>query len=869
MPLPPPARLRLPLNWILLTPFLVQIVAVVGVTGWLSYRSGQRAVANLATGLLVQAKARISGHLDQLLTQAELIVQANAYALEQQQISLQQPEALQAYFEQQLRRKQPTPQAIYAADPEGRYLLVDDRQQLEWITDPTNLTRSIFAIDALGKRGKPIGQSAYDPRQRPWYQAAIAAKGPIWTPIYPFASGGAGITTAQAVRDATGRLLSVTAVDLELQDLDRFLGSIRLSRASQVFIFETSGFLVANSTTASSLKKLANPHGVPPQAQTVQRILATESTSVPIRESARFLQAEAGTFDALQSTLTYEVMIQNERHFLSVQPYRFGQSGVEWLVAIVVPERDFTQQLEENRRSTLLLCVMALFLAIAVGYLTAKSITRTLARLTQAADTVIEGEWPVANLEGGESQEMSALVQSFDRMVAHLKMTFGELENFAYQDSLTGLYNRAGFLSHLEYAIATAQKVSPPSFALLLLNIDGFKLIENGLGHGTAELLLKSVGERLQALLPNPGAQQIYLARIERDEFAILVSGDLTDQKILAIAEQILQGFQQPFHLGLRDVLVTACIGLVIDRGDRKHPQELLHDAHLAKLSAKDQGKGTYTVFDGLMRQAATERLQLEADLQQAIARDELELWYQPIIDAEQNQIEGFEALVRWRHPEAGLIPPGKFIPLAEANGTILDMGQWILQTACHQMKQWQQTYPAFATAFMSVNVSAQQLLLPDFTAQIAQILRETGLEGRYLQIEITESAAVSQPRAIAAKFKYLQSLGVLICIDDFGTGYSHLSYLADLPINGLKIDRSFVDHLGASATSRELTHTILCLARGLNLEATAEGVETAVQLEELRELGCLSFQGYFFSRPIPAGDVPNLYTIISPSQQR
>jgi EAL domain-containing protein (putative c-di-GMP-specific phosphodiesterase class I) len=253
------------------------------------------------------------------------------------------------------------------------------------------------------------------------------------------------------------------------------------------------------------------------------------------------------------------------------------------------------------------------------------------------------------------------------------------------------------------------------------------------------------------------------------------------------------------------------------------------------------------------MRLETTERLQLEADLQYAIARDELELWYQPIFILNPERIASLEALIRWQHPTTGMVSPIKFIPIAEETGTIVSIGIWVLRTACDQMRVWQEQCPLFQAVTVSVNVSAQQLLLPDFATQVEQILQETGLEGRYLQLEITESAAVSQPSSISEKLMRLQALGVKICIDDFGTGYSHLSHLLQLPIDILKIDRSFVGGINENPKNVEIAKTILALASCLGLEAIAEGVETKLQLDRLRSLDCLKFQGYLFAKPMSA----------------
>jgi diguanylate cyclase (GGDEF)-like protein len=390
-------------------------------------------------------------------------------------------------------------------------------------------------------------------------------------------------------------------------------------------------------------------------------------------------------------------------------------------------------------------------------------------------------------------------------------------------------------------------------FAVILLELDSFKLIENGFGPVTADLLLKSVAVRLQECLQILGLKTITISRLERDEFAILLRNLEGESIVTTAAQSILQAFQQPFHLEQQAVLTSTSIGAIINPGTSDLPEEIMRNVNIAKFSAKVNGNQRYVVFDDLMRLETTERLQLAADLQYAIAHEELEIWYQPIFTLNPEYIASFEALVRWRHPTAGMISPLKFIPIAEETGIIVSIGIWIMRTACAQMRVWQEQHPEFKTVTVSVNVSPPQLLLPDFAYQVEQILRETGLEGRFLQLEITESAAVSQPSSISEKLKHLQSLGVKICIDDFGTGYSHLSHLLQLPIDILKIDRSFVGNINENPKNVEIAKTILALASCLGLEAIAEGVETSLQLEQLQLLECLKFQGYLFAKPMSA----------------
>jgi adenylate cyclase len=434
----------LPLRLILIAPFVIQIVAAVGITGWLSHQNGQRAVNDLASGLLVQAKYRVKERLDRLLNQAQTILLANAFAYQKGRISLERTSDLQEHFWQQILQNYPAPQAIYVGNALGRFLLVSDTQL--GIVEPNgNQTRAIYALDKQGTRQEKIKSDRYDPRQRPWYIQALNQSTPIWTDTYLFASGELGITTAQSIRDRNGQISAVTAVDLGLNQIDTYLDNIKLSPSSHIFIIDRSGKLVAASSDRSEAT-------IPNPAKSLQSISAIDSQFSFIRESTKYLRQVAGDFKQIDEPLSLEFSISKERHFLSALPFRYS-NNLDWLVLIVVSERDFTQQIEDNNRTTILLCGISLFLAIAVGTLTSRSLTKAISRLTEATDEVAQGNWKPQIISKSGSQEMNVLVDSFDSMVDRLQGVFNRLESFAYIDSLTGLPNRAAFHAHLQEAM--------------------------------------------------------------------------------------------------------------------------------------------------------------------------------------------------------------------------------------------------------------------------------------------------------------------------------------------------------------------------------------------------------------------------------
>lgn len=837
-----------PLRLVFIAPFVVQIFLAVGITGWLSYQQGQRAVDEVAEELSIQAKYRVRERLDAIVDRAEILTQTNTYAYQQGQISLDRELALQEHFWQQMNFNQPAPQGIYVGDPLGRYVYVgfQDRTLVAETSQSQQLT--IYLLNSQGQRQQPIGKRRYDPRDRLWYKDAIEENKPVWTQIYDFASGETGITLAQTARDRNGKVLAIAAIDLGLDELDKYLRSIKLSDSSQIFIVERSGLLVATSSDSSFVE-------VPNRAQKFKRISASESKISSVRESANYLLQEYGSFDRINESLKLKTQWQEKNYYISVLPYEFGKNQ-KWLVVTVVPERDFNKQIEDNERTTLLLCVLSLFLAIAVGNLTSGMLAKTILRLVKATDELAQGQWNQQVIPNSGSYEIDTLVNSFDRMVDRLQESFKKLETQAYINPLTGLPNRAAFLVHLQTMMAMTKEPDSSFFAVVSIDLDSFKLIENGLGQATSELLLKKIPLRLKECLESHCAKIVTIAHIDLDEFAVIFDRITDERTVTTIAQHIIESLRQPFHLGQQNVVISASIGVAIDRGDFEAPEEILRALNIAKLNAKSEGKARYAVFDKLMRVNAAEGLQIAADLQYAIERNEFELWYQPILTIEPARIVSFEALLRWKHPSNNSISPAKFIPIAEETGIIVDIGIWLLQAACCQMRTWQQEHPAFERALVSVNVSAQQLLVLDFAHRVEMALQVSGLEGRYLQLEITESAAVSQPETIIPKLSRLREMGIKICVDDFGTGYSHLSYLLQLPIDILKIDRSFVQDIGVTPKSEQIVQTILTLSHSLGLEAIAEGVETIDQLNSLQSLGCQKFQGYLFSAPLPVKTV-------------
>ncbi|MGK7916790.1 MAG: diguanylate cyclase [Prochloraceae cyanobacterium] len=420
-------------------------------------------------------------------------------------------------------------------------------------------------------------------------------------------------------------------------------------------------------------------------------------------------------------------------------------------------------------------------------------------------------------------------------------------ENILFsQDRLTGLANRELFLKHLSNAVTRTQQQKEYFFAVLLLNLDRFKVINHTLGYAIGDQLLIAVARKIETCLRS----EDIIARLGDDEFAILLENMKAPNCAVNIAERIGKELTSPFNLNGHKVFANASIGIALSTTNYDRPEEILRQADTAMSHAKMLGKAGYQIFNDLIHLPTIELLKLENELQRAIERQELKLHYQPIVSLQTRRITGFEVLVRWQHPERGLIAPSEFITLAEETGLIIPLGTWVLREACRQIRLWQVQFPDFPL-FLSVNVSAKELSQVSFIEQVKQIVRETGLDPHSLKLEFTESILLENTESVITAFKELQDIGIQFSLDDFGTGYSCLSYLHQFPFNTLKIDRSFIESINLSSEKLGIVRTIVTLAANLGMDVVAEGIEQGNQLAQLKVLKCQYGQGYFFSKPL------------------
>jgi len=443
-----------------------------------------------------------------------------------------------------------------------------------------------------------------------------------------------------------------------------------------------------------------------------------------------------------------------------------------------------------------------------------------------------------------------AIIQDIsERRAAEEQLSF-----LAYHDTLTRLPNRVLLLERLQQAMLDAERVNR-LVAVMFLDLDRFKVINDTLGHHVGDALLKAVAERLKSCV-RPGD---IIARLGGDEFTVVLANVAHVDDVARVTRKIIDSFVQPFRVEDHDLFTTTSIGITLYPFDEQNPEGLLKNADAAMYHAKERGRNNFQFFTAELNVRAERRLKLETALRRALELGELSLHYQPQVEMKGGRLVGMEALLRWQNPELGNVSPAEFIPIAEETGLILPIGDWVLREACRQIRVWHATKFSFSKMQVAVNISGKQLRQKDFPDRVQKVLLETGLEPRYLDLELTESLLMVDAEETSDIMHVLHDMGISFSVDDFGTGYSSLSYLKRFPIDILKIDQSFVRDLATDPNDVAIVKTIIAMAHTLGMRVIAEGVETYTQLEFLRDQNCDGSQGYYCSKPLPADEFTEL----------
>jgi len=450
--------------------------------------------------------------------------------------------------------------------------------------------------------------------------------------------------------------------------------------------------------------------------------------------------------------------------------------------------------------------------------------------------------------------ELQHYVAELERSGEALQESHENFRHAAYHDALTGLPNRNYFMDTLKGLLQQSRENSESNFAVLFLDLKSFKTINDSLGHSMGDRLIKNVAKRLSSLI----REDDMVGRFSGDKFGIILTDLLSREEATGFADRLAKRLAEPYTLDGRQVFTSAKVGIAY--GNSKYPEaeDILRDADIAMYYAKDNAEN-YVIFDQKMHIRAVTRLQLETDLRFAIERDEFEIYYQPIISLETASLSGFEALVRWNHPQRGLVPPNEFIPISESTGLIIPMTVKILHSACKQVVKWQEKSRSGKPLSVAVNLSGKHFGHPALVEQIKTVIADTGIDPSSLKLELTESAVMENAETAILMLKQIKETGVQISIDDFGTGYSSLSYLHRFPIDLLKVDRSFVSAMEENTENGEIVRTVIALAKALNLKVVAEGIESIHQFHQLRILACEYGQGYLFSKPLPVAEIGRL----------
>ena len=551
------------------------------------------------------------------------------------------------------------------------------------------------------------------------------------------------------------------------------------------------------------------------------------------------------------------------QYVAAVFPVLPGVPGGDAGRLLVLSDWALTQQFIDTLRSRFALAgIAALALSLVGGVFLSRHLSRPLRDIATAAEQIAAGNLSLQVPVRGTA-EAATVAAAFNAMSVSLRSAHERLVHDAIHDHLTQLPNRALFKQRLDRALARRSRHKAYQFAVLFVDLDRFKHVNDSLGHTAGDRLLMMFGERLAAAVRSDdivsrmseasAAPEPTLARLGGDEFAVLLDGIREPMDAVRVAKRVQQMAMLPLPVDGQDVFTSASIGVAVASDAHKSGEDIIRDADLAMYRAKNAGGGGYSVFDAALHDAAVRRLRLETDLRRAVEREEFRVWYQPIVSLATRQVMGVEALVRWQHPERGLLGPGEFLEVAEEVGLIAQIDEWVLKESCLQAREWLRTGTFTLQSTVSVNLSAKAFAQETLVQHVEQILRETGYAASGLRLEITESAAIKDATRARAVLAKLRALGVRISLDDFGTGYSSLSYLQSLPLDTLKIDRSFVAGIGTDEDKGEIIKLIVGLALTLGLEIVAEGIETAGHVEHLRTLGCQFGQGYFFAKPVAA----------------
>ncbi|WP_288842951.1 EAL domain-containing protein [uncultured Deefgea sp.] len=814
--------------------FAALLILALLLSSWLQFQNQNKAIENLAEKIMAEQANEVRHQLLDFLAIPILNNQILNNLFEIQTINektdlskLNQP-FINTYTH--VLGNKPALSLIGFGSASGQFIALLRDQQITRLLLKDQRTQNqlqLYPQAEIGAESQII--PGYDPRDRPWYQAAIHSGQASWSDVYATfdQAQSATLSYSSPVYNQVNQLIGVLMSDINIDHFNQFLLEQTLPGHGAIFIVDQQQRLVTHSSPRSVMTTMHN--------QPAQRTLAKNSEQAQIRAASALLNQGAN--------LKTHFQLRGERiYFQSISLN--NQPGIDWRIIILIPEKDLIGNLKQNQRNTVLV-ILLIGLAVAIlAWWVLGRITRPIISTTLAAEKLGHADWQAIPSSGIQLKETALLTKTFNEMAGKLALSFEQLNQQIRFDSMTGLMNRNG----LAVAINDWAYTPSQSQLMLLIGLDGYRAINDSVGHALGDALLQSISVRLLEHLP-PNA---LLARTAGAEFTILLPEISSPEDATYTTLRYLAYFSEAFQAeqSADEIVVTASIGAVYERFRRCDLTDWLRNASVALGKAKAKGFGSYTLFEAEMIEQSIAKTRLTSELKLALERQEFRVFFQPVIDLQNGETIGAEALIRWESPR-GMISPGVFIPAAEDSGLILQIGNWVLRESCQQIADqlkagWRDDFD------VHVNVSVRQLIQSDFYEQLLFILQTTGLPAHNLTLEITESCLVTQSEVVAKLIRRVRALGVGIAIDDFGTGYSSLAYLHQFDFDYLKIDQSFIARMLENIQDEAIVSAIISMASGFKVILVGEGVETEAQANRLRELGCQRVQGYFFGRPAP-----------------
>lgn len=670
-----------------------------------------------------------------------------------------------------------------------------------------------MVADLNGDYSNTLKRNAGNVKDREYFKAAMEGRVVVSDPVISRTNGKPVAIIASPIKDDNEIIRGVMAASINLIKLSKIVETLKYNYPnSYSYIVDKNGLIIAH----------------PNENLILSENIAIESDII----AEQMTESAAEILSNDEGTVTYSYNNIASMNYYHVIPNTGG-----WKLIVRIPADYWRTPIRYVSIRLTLIGLIGLVIATILGFYTAKSISTPIIRLKGVFMGAATGDLAVRSTIDTDD-EIGDAARSFNKMMDNII-------NLTYYDSLTLLPNRMLFNASLDIEIARASRENK-RLAVMIFDVDRFEGINDTLGHTSGDKLLKNLAEKISYLSDHG----YIVSHMGEDRFSILFKNFTEKENVIKHANEVRDIIRQPWTVDEHRFYITACLGIAFYPEDGESSDVLFKNAFSAMQKAKRKGRDSYVIYDPSMNARLLEQMNLDSSMHHALDNGEFSLYYQPQVEAESGELVGCEALLRWNHPELGMISPLRFIPVSEANGLIIPIGRWVLYTACTQNKLWQDS--GYKPICISVNLSAVQIIQEDFIDMVANTLKETGLSPEYLELEITESVAVKNHEYITVIIEKLKNMGIRIALDDFGTGYSSLNYLKNFEITTIKVDRSFIYDINENPKNSAIVSSILAMGHNLVLKVTAEGVETREQYETLKERGCDIIQGFYFSKPLP-----------------